>query len=272
MNPITVIILTYNEEENIQNALENIKNWANQVIVLDSFSNDKTLKIIQNYQVDLYYNEFKNFKDQRTFALRKTKIINDWVLFLDADERLTSELKNEISNIIKSPQYDGYLIKRRFYFMGQWIKYGGYYPSWNLRFFKHKLASVNREINEHIEIDGSVGALKYDMIDENLKNFSYWIDKHNNYSTRESESLLSNEKDTIAKIFGNSIQRKRWIRINIWNKLLPPLIRPFIYFIYRYFIRFGFLDGKVGFIYHFNHALVYRLFIDIKYIEKKCDK
>lgn len=269
---LTVIILSYNEEKNIHFALENIKSWANQIIVVDSFSNDKTLEILDNYSIDLYSNQFKNFKEQRTFALRNTKINNDWVLFLDADEILTKELKTEISTVLQEPFYDGYLIKRRFYFMGKWIKYGGYYPSWNLRLFKHSLASVNREINEHIEINGSVGSLRHDMIDENHKDFSSWIKKHDDYSNRECQSLLTSEKDDLAKFWGNSIERKRWVRLNIWNKLLPPLIRPFLYFIYRYFIRLGFLDGKIGFIYHFNHALVYRLFIDIKFIEKKCAK
>jgi len=266
---ISVLILTYNEEVNIRRTISNVIDWADQVIVVDSYSDDNTVKIVKEYDVKVYFNHFINFKEQRLFALRETAISNEWVLFLDADEWLTDELKDEIDETLKSTELDGFLIKRRFYFMGSWIRYGGYYPSWNLRLFKRNLATVNREINEHIHIDGLVGSLKNDMVDENKKSFSEWITKHNVYSDFESLQLNSKNQDELADLFGNKIERKRWVRENIWNKFLPPLLRPFLYFIYRYFLRLGFLDGKEGFIYHFNHALVYRLFIDVKFLEFK---
>lgn len=266
---LTVIILTYQEEANIKYALQNVSEWAKQIIVLDSFSTDNTIAIIKQFNAEIYQREFDNYANQRNYALRELNIQNSWTLFLDADEWLTDELKNEITQILKNPKCDGYLIKRRFYFMERWIKYGGYYPSWNLRLFKHYLASVNREINEHIEVSGKVGRLKYDMIDENHKGFSDWINKHNKYSDFESKQFDLAVHDNMAKLWGSPIERKRWIRLKVWNKILPPLIRPFIYFLYRYFLRLGFLDGRAGFIYHFMHGLVYRLIIDIKYIENK---
>lgn len=266
---ISVLILTHNEELNIKKTILNVINWADEIIVIDSFSDDNTIKILEEFNIKIYYNKFINFKEQRLFALNKTSISNEWVLFLDADEWLTDSLKVEIKKTIKFTEFDGFLIKRRFYFMGSWIKYGGYYPSWNLRLFKRKLASINRDINEHIEIDGIVSKLKNDMVDENQKKFGQWITKHNKYSDLESVQLTRKDTDQLAVFFGNPIERKRWIREKIWNKMMPPLIRPFIYFIYRYFFRLGFLDGRAGFIYHFNHALVYRLFIDIKFLELK---
>ncbi|MBK8389051.1 MAG: hypothetical protein IPL23_07070 [Saprospiraceae bacterium] len=127
-----------------------------------------------------------------------------------------------------------------------------------LRLFKSSNAICEREINEHIHVLGKIGKLKYDFIDNNHKPFSDWINKHNLYSDLESTQFNIKSK-SIGNLFGNSTERKMWIRENIWNKFTPPLIRPFLYFIYRYFIRLGFLDGKIGFIYHFMQGLVFIL-------------
>ena len=158
--------------------------------------------------------------------------------------------------------------------MGKWIKHGGYYPIRILRLFKHKLASCNRDMNEHIIVKGSVGRLENDFVDNNKKDIHDWIEKHNKYAAFEAIELMKNidnpkEKDKMANLSGTQVERKRWIREKIWNRLLPPLLRPFIYYIYRYFFRLGFMDGKEGFIYHTLHGLFYRLLIDIKYIEMK---
>jgi hypothetical protein len=158
--------------------------------------------------------------------------------------------------------------------MDKWIKYGGYYPTWILRLFKHKLASCDRDMNEHIIVNGRVGHLRNDFVDNNKKGITDWIEKHNKYATFEARELMKNINnpevtDELANLFGTQVERKRWIREKIWNRLLPPLIRPFLYYLYRYFLRLGFLDGKVGFIYHTLHGLFYRLLIDVKFIEMK---
>lgn len=264
---VTVIILTYNEELNIRQALENIAGWADEIILLDSYSSDSTLDIAREYSVEIFQRKFDNYASQRNYAIKEIPKKNEWMLFLDADEYLTDELKNEINQSLKNSKFDGYFLKRRFYFMGKWIKYGGYYPTKLLRLFKWELAECERDINEHIHVNGSTGTLKYDFVDKNNKPFRDWIDKHNRYSDFES-TQFKNEKDPNAKFWGNTTQRKLWIRDRIWNRLMPPLIRPFLFFFYRYFIRLGFLDGKEGFIYHFMHGLVYRFIIDVKYIEK----
>lgn len=177
---------------------------------------------------------------------------------------------NEISEKFKhgNLEEDGFYIKRRFHFMGRWIKYGGYYPTILLRLFKHEKASCEREINEHIHVEGERGQLKYDFVDANNKDFTHWLDKHNSYSSFESKQF-DQKHEGITNFWSTQAERKHWIRQNIWNKMMPPLIRPFFYFFYRYFLRLGFLDGKVGFIYHFMQGLVYHLLIDVKYIESK---
>jgi glycosyltransferase involved in cell wall biosynthesis len=272
--PLTVVILTYNEEVNIRQALDNVVGWAKVIYILDSYSNDKTIEIVNEYDgVQVFYRKFDNYAAQRNHAIKNLPHQNEWMFFLDADEYLTSELKKEISATLSSTslKFNGFYIKRRFYFMGKWIKYGGYYPTKLLRLFKHECAVCEREINEHINVQGEIGGLEYDFADSNNKDFSFWIDKHNTYSSFEARQFDSTEK-VESNIFGNSTERKQWIRQHIWNVFLPPLVRPFLYFIYRYFFRLGFLDGKVGFIYHFMHGLVYRFMIDVKYIESKARK
>ena len=273
---LTTVILTYNEEIHIGRAINNVKGWCKDIFILDSGSTDRTVKIAKALGAKVFYREFDNYANQRNYAIRELPIETEWVLFLDADEYLTEELKEEISRVLPKTDKDGFYLKRRFYFMGKWIKHGGYYPSFLLRLFKKNKGIVKREVNEHIDVEGKVGTLKNDFVDENLKGISFWIDKHNRYATFEAMQLLKyeerikrREKDNFAKLFGTQAQRKRWIREYIWNPLMPPLIRPFFYFFYRYFFKFGFLDGKEGFIFHFLHALWFYFLIDVKYLELK---
>lgn len=264
-NEITVIILTLNEEANISYCLKNVSDWANEIIILDSYSTDSTVSIAESAGAKVYSRKFDNYSRQRNYAINELPITNNWILFLDADEWLTDELKEEISTTLTKTSCDGFLIKRRLYFLNKWIKYGSYYPSWNLRLFRKGVATINREINEHVEVNGRVGKLKYDMVDENHNGLSLWLFKHIKYAQLEA-SQFSTPNDLKTKFWGNPIERKNWIRHNIWNKILPPLIRPFIYFFYRYFLRLGFLDGRIGLIFHFLQALWYPFLIDVFYV------
>ena len=272
---LTVIILTYNEEENITYALENVTKWAKKTYVLDSYSTDKTTQIAREYTPDIFYRKFDNYANQRNYALKELTFSTEWILFLDADEYLTPELKQEITEALKkNDTCDGYYLKRRFIFMGKWIRHGGYYPVKLLRLFKRSKGWVEREINEQFVVEGKVGELKYDFVDHNRKGISAWIEKHNRYSSMEADQLIKfsekgDKEDSFGKLFGTMPQRKRWIRIHIWNKLLTPMTRPFVYFLYRYFFRMGFLDGKQGFIYFFLHSFNMVFLTGIKYIEKR---
>lgn len=272
--PLSVIVLTYNEELNIAHSLKNIIDFASDVYVLDSGSTDKTCTIAAEFGTKIFQRKFDNYSNQRNYALKELPIKNEWILFLDADEYLTEELKTEISETLTETEYDGFYLKRRFYFQGKWIKHGGYYPIWILRLFKKEKGFVDRAINEHFKVDGKVGYLKNDFIDDNKKDISEWINKHNSYADYEAMELISainqSAKDSqLSNFFGSQVERKRWIREKIWNRFLPPLIRPFIYYFYRYFLRLGFLDGKAGFIYHFLQGLWFPFLIDVKYLELK---
>jgi len=267
---ITVVILTYNEEVNLPHALKNVKDFAKQVVVLDSHSTDRTVEIAESYGAKVYTRPFDDFSRQRKYALEQITYSTGWLFFLDADELLTEQLKEEIRNVILKTDKDAFYIKRRFYWMGKWIR-RGYYPTWLLRLGRTGYITCdNRPINEHLVCrSGNVGKLREDFIDHNNKSLSDWISKHNIYSDKEAYQLeLQDDSREIYKLWGTQYERKRWLRFRVWNKL-PLLIRPFIYFLYRYIFCLGFLDGKKAFMYHFLHAFLYRILIDFKYLEKK---
>lgn len=270
---VSVIILTYNEEVNIAHALASVCDWARQIIVLDSFSTDRTEEIVRSYRTEFFQHTFVNYADQRNHALTKLPIWTEWVLFLDADERLTNELKLEITYILRTVQKkNGFFLKRKLIWMGRWVK-RGYYPCWILRLFRHREARCeDRAVNEHLVIEGEVGYLEHDLVHEDHKGLTSWIAKHNNYATLEARELFLHprQKELDATFFGTPPQRKRWMRHFVWNRL-PPLIRPFIFFLYRYLFRAGFLDGRAGFTYHFLQGLWFPFLIDMKYLELKSD-
>lgn len=269
---VAVIILTYNEEKNIAQALDSVSGWANEIFIVDSFSVDRTLEIVRPYGCRISKNRFENYAKQRNHALDHLPIRSEWVLFLDADEWLPSEIKREISERLASaPVENGFLLNRRMIWMGRWIR-RGYYPSWILRLFRRgKGRCEDRAVNEHLIVEGAVGQLSHDFMHEDRKGVADWIAKHNGYAAREALELLTapiaiGHQEMDARLFGTQAERKRWLRHKVWNRL-PPLVRPFIYFFYRYVFAAGFLDGKEAFIYHFLHALWYPMLIDVKYLE-----
>ena len=215
--PLSVIILAYNEEKNIEDCLENIYGWANEIFIVDSYSNDKTLETANKFTEKIYQNRFESYAKQRNWALNNLPISHDWVFFLDADEYLTDELKKEIEEILPVTDYDGFYIKRRFYFMGRWMRHGGYYPTWILRLFRKEKAVVVRDINEYVDVRGKVGYLKNDFVDDNKKGIDEWIAKHSRYAAFEAMELIEAEekgqrrkdKGGDVRMFGNQAQRKR---------------------------------------------------------------
>ena len=274
---LSVIILTYNEKENIAQALDSVISWSDEVIILDSYSVDGTLDIVSNYECNLYQHNFENFSKQRNYALKDIPIKNEWILFLDADEWVTEELKVEIDAFLESnPTENGAYLNRKFLWMGKWIK-RGYYPTWTLRLFRHKESYCeDRSVNEHIVVSGELTKLKNHYIHQDQKSIGDWISKHNARATLEADELYKRDckiiqKEISVKLFGNQVERKRWIRYYFWEKI-PILIRPILYFLFRYVFKMGFLDGKRAFTYHFLQALWFPMLIDIKYLEKKLKK
>ena len=155
--------------------------------------------------------------------------------------------------------------------MGQWIKHGGIYPSWTMRFWrKGKAICESRDLDEHMLLaQGVARYVPLDVIDDPLTDLRCWIDKHNNYATIEARSSMQDAKAGLLqpRLFGSAPERVRWIKVHLFYRI-PIFIRPLLYFLYRYFFRLGFLDGKNGFIFHFLHALWYRFLVDAKIHEQ----
>ena len=285
---ISAIILTYNEELNLEKCLKSVAGLASEVFIVDSYSKDKTLEIAKKYSCKIVKHPFENQAKQFNWALDNLKIKTEWILRLDADEYLTDELKKEIIETLSKEEIsinqlnphksastiiNGFYIKRRVHFMGRWMKYGGYYPAWFLRLFRYgKARYEEREVDEHaVLLSGQASRLKNDFIDENRQKLEWWIGKQNNHSSREVLALLreEEEKDKIRvspSFFGNQAEQKRWLKEKLFMKS-PMFFRAWLYFIYRYFFRLGFLDGKEGLIFHFLSAMWYRFITDAKLYE-----
>jgi glycosyltransferase involved in cell wall biosynthesis len=271
---VAVIILTFNEEENIAQALRSVCGWARQVFILDSFSSDRTLEIARQFPCAVAQHRFEDYGKQRNHALDTLPIEAEWVLFLDADEWVPGELQDEIARTIaRQPSENGFYLKRRFIWMGRWIR-RGYYPVYLLRLMRHgKGRCEDRSVNEHLVVAGETGTLQHDLMHEDKKSVERWVQRHNDFALREARELLKadNAAQVEAHLFGTQEQRKRWIRLRLWNRL-PPLTRPFVYFGYRYLVRGGFLDGKEALVYHLLQGLWFPLLIDVRYLELVRDR
>lgn len=273
--PITVVILTFNEEQNIAQCLESIKGWATDIFLVDSGSTDCTVKIAQLYTDNIYTHKFVNQAEQFNWALDNLPIQTEWILRLDADEFLLPELRQEISQVLPAtdPTINGFYIKRRVYFKGHWIKHGGYYPTWLLRLFRYgKARSEQLEMDEHLVLlAGQAAYLKHDFVDYNHKDLAFWTNKHESFAKREARALMRQahhfHQSEGEQITGQPA-RKRWLKGNVYARM-PLFLRAFVYFLFRYFLLLGFLDGVPGLIFHFLQGFWYRFYVDAKIWEAK---
>jgi len=274
---ISVIILTFNEEMHIERCIQSAKKYSDFIYIVDSFSTDKTVSIAKSHNVNILQNKFVNYSHQFSWALNNINFKTDWIMRLDADEYLSDELINEMNSTLKNINNEivGINFKRRHIFMNRWIKHGGRYPLILLRLWRKNLGQIEKRwMDEHIIIKkGKTITLKNFFSDHNLKNLSFFIKKHDWYASREAIDiiLLSLKKNINELNVENSSLNasiKRNLKENLYN-YLPIGLRPFLYFLYRYFFLLGFLDGKEGFIYHFLQGFWYRFIVDCKLIEFK---
>ncbi len=272
---LNVIILTRQEELNLPNALRSLKGLDCQVFVVDSGSTDRTVEIAQAFGARVVAHTFESQARQLNWALDTLPLTASWTLRLDADERLTDDLAAEIGRVLLSAPIGiaGYLIKRRVYFWGRWIRFGGYYPTWLLRLWRTGTArSEEMWMDEHMIVTGgSIGRLQYDFIDENHKGLTFWIDKHNRYSDREIMAINASSGESARHRVGGAVARKRFLKNVIYGRS-PLFLRAIAYGFLRYFILLGFLDGRAGFVFHFLQGFWYRLIIDAKIYERRIDK
>jgi glycosyltransferase involved in cell wall biosynthesis len=275
MNNLTIVVLTFNEELHIQRCLISVSKLNANIVVVDSYSTDDTTTLASDLGAEVVVNAFVNQAQQFQWAMDNCNVDSEWVLRLDADETIDEELISNINDFIENDGYgcNGAIFHRKHIFLGKWVKHGGRYPLPMLRLFRRGTAHVEqRWMDEHIVLDsGSSKVLKGGFEDNNINSVGWFIDKHNKYATREMVDImmkrLSNDvAEGITHGTGFSIRFKRFIKENMYNKL-PYFVRPTLYFLYRYFIQLGFLDGARGFAYHFMQGFWYRTLVDLKCME-----
>ncbi|MEZ9852479.1 glycosyltransferase family 2 protein [Vibrio breoganii] len=274
---VCAVILTYNEEQHIKRCIKSLRNVVEHIYVMDSYSTDNTIEILSKMDnVTILQNRFVNYASQFNFALDSFEIDSDWIIRIDADEYVDEELSryltNELSKVENS--VNGIYFNRYMKFMGSLLKYGGMSSYWMLRLWRNGYGRCELTwMDEHIVLsEGDTCKAKGKLIDDNLNNLSWWSHKHVNYSTREAVDILLRElslqNDSLKpKIFGSSAERTRFLK-NTYNKI-PLFVRPFIYFMFRFFFKLGFLDGKSGFIWAILQGFWYRMLVDAKVYELK---
>ncbi|MHB1843346.1 MAG: glycosyltransferase family 2 protein [Deltaproteobacteria bacterium] len=243
--PLSILVPTLNEEVNLPACLKSC-NFADQVIVVDSHSTDRSREIAKAHGATVVEHTFENYSAQKNWAIDTLPWRNDWIFILDADERFTPELAQEVSHIVSgAPSFVGFQVNRRFIFLGRWIKHCGWYPSWNLRLFRRGKARYDgRPVHEHMVADGPVGYLEHDLIHEDQKGLSAWLERHNRYSSGEAAARLSPERTPMSlQTIRQPMLIKKLIRERIWP-MVPG--KPVAFFSYMYFLRLGFLDGWPG--------------------------
>jgi glycosyltransferase involved in cell wall biosynthesis len=271
--PISVIVPVKNEEKKVVACLASVA-WAGEVWLVDSGSTDRTLELAADQKVKVAQFEYcGKYPKKKNWALSNLPLAYDWVLLLDADERVTPELQQEIRSLFAdgagAPEFDGYYTNRKLIFLGRWIKHCGWYPSWNMRLFRHRKGRYEQletegiadtgdvEVHEHVILQGSVGYLKNDLLHEDYKSIYHFIERHNRYSNWEARvycNLASQQQASNSlgsSLFGSPLERKRMLK-RLWVHL-PG--RPLLRFLWMYVIKLGFLDGRPGFIFCLLMAL-----------------
>jgi len=234
---ISVCIVTYNEEANIVRTLQSVKGLADEIIVVDSHSTDKTAAVAQSCGAKVFEEDWKGYAAQKNSAIAKAA--GDWILSLDADEEVSPELSASIQALRSgggpAARYDGYFMARRNLYLGRWIKRGGFYPDRKLRLVKRELANFElRAVHEDIKLAGNTGLLKGDLIHQAYPRLDGFIEHANRYSTLGAQMVV----------------QERPVGFSTLNIVARPLFR----FLYNYLLRGGFLDGREGLLVHMTHA------------------
>lgn len=279
---LTFIVLTFNEEENLPATLSSMQSVGCEIFVVDSGSTDRTKDIACQYGAIVFDHPFHSHAQQWAWALEHLPIRTEWVAALDADQRLTPELATELRAMMTDGSgllqgTNGLYINRRQIFRGRWIKHGTYYPKYLLKVFRkdHARFDPHDLLDHHFYVDGNTANLRHDLIEENRKenDIGFWISKHVKYAGLVAQeefqrnSSLTSTTPIEASLTGNPDQRT--LRLKHWWRRMPLFVRPPLYFLYRYVLRLGWLDGKEGFLFHFLHAWWFRLLVDVKLEELK---
>lgn len=246
---ITALAITYNEEENVKRYVESLS-FADEIIFVDSQSTDKTIEIAEQMGVKVIQRKFDDFSNQRNFAIEQAA--NEWILFFDLDEIISTDLEKEITVILQDPKDKvAFYIRRNFYFMGKRIRYGGWQNDKAIRLFNKNQCKYNGLVHELVQSSGKTSVLKSKLDHFSYKNFDNYNDKLNLYSKLQAENLYKQNK-----------------KPNLYHFFIRPMYR----FLWQYIFRLGVLDGKEGFILAYVHSFsVFKRYLQLWMMYRKID-
>ncbi len=245
---ISALAITLNEAENIQSFIESL-DFVDEIIIVDSFSTDETVTLAQQFEkVTVHQRKFDNFSEQKNYAISKAS--NDWILFFDPDEEITSDVKKEILQTLQNPKADAYFIRRQLYFMGKKIKYSGFQTDWVVRLFHKNHGKYDGNlVHETLHVTGTTGKLKTRVPHHTYKSFDDYTAKLHRYSSLQARMLYEKGK------------KPRWFHF---------VFRPLYRFWHQYLLRLGILDGKEGFILAYINAFsVWKRYINLWLLYRK---
>ena len=274
--PVTVLVTTRNEEANVGRTLASVHGQVGQIFVLDSESEDRTVEIARGYAdrvESLAYEHGRIIPWIFQWGLDHLPIANDWVLILEADQAVTPELHAELRRLFAGPEAsraDGYYIRRKQIFRGKHIRFGGYGNKYLLKLFRRSVSELDPlEQDTRVYVDGRVERLVSPLEEWNKKEDAilFYLEKHLRYAEAFAQEELARRRGGIPfkarpKLFGTPDERVLWLKRAYYGS--PLYVRPFVYFLYRYFLRLGILDGKEGLVFHFLQAFWFRLVVDVR--------
>lgn len=269
MELLTIVILTYNEEKNIESCIKSCRGIASKILVLDNYSTDNTVSLAKKNGAEVVQSEM-HVRDRIKWALSENNILSKWILFLDADERMTEESSKEFQMLCEkyadNSHVNGIVVKYRLNFMGKELHHGGFSPLKKLRAFKPGTAYYETMlVDEHYVLtSGTSVCMKSDFLHMDYKGLKQWVDKHSTYAQRAAldyEKKMLQKEEITYKGLEQSAKIKRILKYKVYYKL-PMGVRAWLFYCYCYYFRLGFLDGKEGKIYAFLHSYWYRFLVD----------
>lgn len=276
MPTITAIILTKDEEMHIERCIRSLKDFCQDIWVVDSFSTDRTVEIAQSMGAKTIQHEFKNQAQQFNWALGALDIRSEWIWRVDADEYVEKPLADKALTALDKAAGDvnGVYVNKKIIYLGKPLLHGGWYPAQQIKIIRKGFGmSENKPMDEHLIItSGKTISVDGDQTDENLHSLTWWTEKHNKYADREALNMLAmaygmddQEKEVHPKLFGNGAERKRWLKLKYAR--MPLYVRPFLNFFVRYVLQLGFIDGNHR--WYVLQGFWYRYLVDAKIYELK---
>ena len=276
--PVTLIVLSYNEEIHMERCLSRIAPWVERIVVIDSFSTDATVATAQRHGAEVLQHSFKNHADQFRWGLEAAAPVTDWVMRIDCDEYFEERAWPALNRLLPTLPRDvtGVEVRRKFIFREKWIRHGRYYPVVLLRLWRQGAAEMEqRWMDEHMTLTRGRAVLLEggDLVDHNLAGIDAWTAKHNRYATLAMVDAINREQplfeeDGRVEAGAGAAARNRFLKNSVYGRA-PLYLRAVLLFVYRYVFRLGFLDGRIGFVFHVLHGLWVFLLIDAKIDEAR---